>query len=164
MLGLTLSAVTAHAQLIRENELPIEGRGVSDLATGLVLDSTVTVLGREFFSAFADAWRELDGQQRYSVTVHETPTARLGSTIRVQSRGRVLYQSLLRPNRQEARQIAQVVAGDTGKTRCSSLTCKPRPKSRCPSNPSMGEMGPYKDCHSVSRSIAFFNFVNESKS
>lgn len=102
----------AGAQLIRENEQPIERRGVADLAGGLLLDATVTVLGHEFFAAFADAWREMDNLQRYSVTVHEVPTARFGSTIRVQARGRLVYQTLLRPNRQAARELAHVVAGD----------------------------------------------------
>jgi curli production assembly/transport component CsgE len=102
----------AHGQLSRENEQPIERRGLADLVGGLVLDATVTVLGHEFFSAYADAWRELDSQQRYSVTIHEAPTARFGSTIRIQARGRTIYQSLLRPNRQAARELAQTVAAD----------------------------------------------------
>lgn len=101
-----------HAQLTRENERPIERRGLSDLAGGLVLNSTVTVLGHEFFSAYADAWRELDSAQRYSVTIYEVPTARFGSTIRIQAKGRTVYQAMLRPNRQAAREVAQSVAGD----------------------------------------------------
>jgi curli production assembly/transport component CsgE len=109
---LLVAAAATQAQLIRENQVPIEGRGTSDLSAGLVLDSTVTVLGREFFSAFADAWRELDVQQRYGVTIFETPTARFGSTIRIHSRGRQIWQSLLRPSRQEARELAPTVAGD----------------------------------------------------
>jgi curli production assembly/transport component CsgE len=103
---------SASAQLSRENEQPIERRGLADLAGGLVLDATVTVLGREFFSAYADAWRDLDSGQRYSVTIHEVPTARFGSTIRVQSRGSVVYQALLRPSRQAARELAPRVAAD----------------------------------------------------
>lgn len=106
----------AQAQLTRENALPIEGRGLSMLLGGLVLDSTVTVLGYEFFSAFAVAWRELDAQQRYSVTISEVPNARFGSTIRVLARGTTLYQSLIRPNRLAARETAQAVAGDIFQT------------------------------------------------
>lgn len=106
------SVLAAHGQLVRENELPIERSGVVDLAGGLVLDSTVTVLGHEFFSAFADAWRDLDSLQRYSVTVQETPTARFGSTMRIQAQGRTVYQALLGPNRQAARDVAQNLAGD----------------------------------------------------
>jgi len=107
-----LAAGGARAQLSRENERPIERAGLANLAGGLVLDETVTVLGHEFFSAFADAWRELDGDQRYSVTISEVPTARFGSTMRVQAQGRLVYQSLLRPNRQAARETAMAVAGD----------------------------------------------------
>jgi hypothetical protein len=102
----------AHAQLTRENERPIESRGLATLHGGLVLDATVTVLGYEFFSAFAVAWRELDAQQRYSVTISEVPNARFGSTMRVHSRGKTLYASLVRPNRLAARETAQAVAGD----------------------------------------------------
>lgn len=110
--AMVLAACTAHAQLTRENERPIEGRGLANLVGGLLLDQTVTVLGHEFFSAYADAWRELDADQRYSVTVYEIPTARFGSTIRVQAQGRVVYQSLLKPNRDAARDTALAVAGD----------------------------------------------------
>jgi len=107
-----VAVLCAHGQLVRENEQPIERLGPVDLAGGLVLDATVTVLGHEFFTAFADAWRDLDGLQRYSVTVHEMPTARFGSTIRIQSQGRTVYQALLGPNRQAAREFAQNLAGD----------------------------------------------------
>ena len=112
--GLALAAclLPCAAQLSRENEQPIERRGLADLTGGLVLDSTVTVLGYEFFSAYADAWREIDVGLRYSVTIYEVPTARFGSTMRVESKGRVVYQSLLRPNRQQARETAQAVAAD----------------------------------------------------
>ncbi|HVE52665.1 MAG TPA: CsgE family curli-type amyloid fiber assembly protein [Ramlibacter sp.] len=106
------ACLPAQAQVTRENLAPIEGRGLATLVGGLVLDSTVTVLGYEFFSAFAVAWRELDAQQRYSVTISETPTARFGSTIRVHSRGKTLWQNLVRPNRLAARETAQAVAGD----------------------------------------------------
>jgi curli production assembly/transport component CsgE len=114
MMSLLIAATvgSARAQLSRENDQPIERPGLANLAGGLVLDATVTVLGREFFSAYADAWRELDREQRYSVTIHEAPTARFGSTIRVQARGRTAYQTLLRPNRLAARELAQTVAGD----------------------------------------------------
>lgn len=110
--ALCAAAVPCAAQLARENEQPIERLGVTDLASGLVLDQTVTVLGHEFFSAYADAWRELDGLQRYSVTIQEVPTARFGSTVKVLAKGRIVYQALLRPNRQAARELAPNVAGD----------------------------------------------------
>jgi curli production assembly/transport component CsgE len=111
-----LAMCSAHAQLTRENERPIEARGLANLVGGLLLDQTVTVLGHEFFSAYADAWRELDADQRYSVTIDEIPTARFGSTMRVQAQGRVVYQSLLKPNREAARETALAVAGDVFQT------------------------------------------------
>ena len=112
LVAVLLAACTAHAQLTRENERPIESPGLANLLGGLLLDETVTVLGHEFFSAYADAWRELDGDQRYSVTIFEIPTARFGSTIRVQAQGRIVYQALLKPNRDAARDTAFAVAGD----------------------------------------------------
>lgn len=112
LLACLFAAAAAQAQLARENARPIERPGLANLAGGLVLDATVTVLGHEFFGAFADAWRELDGDQRYNVTIHEVPTARFGSTIRVNAQGSTVYQSLLRPNRQAARELAMAVAGD----------------------------------------------------
>lgn len=107
-----LGAGQSHAQLVRENAYPIERNGLADLSSGMLLDATVTVLGHEFFAAFASAWREMDVYQRYSVSVIEAPNARFGTTIRVQARGRTVYQGLLRPNRQLARETAMALAGD----------------------------------------------------
>ena len=105
-----LLAGTASAQ--RENDQPIESRGLADLNRGLLIDGTVTVLGHEFFNAFAAAWREIDSRQRYSLSVFEYPTARFGSRIVLQYRQQVIFNSLLRPNRQAARELAPVLAGD----------------------------------------------------
>lgn len=63
-------------------------------------------------ASISEAWRELDSGQRYSITIQEVPTARFGSTIRVQVGGRTVHRSLLRPNRQAARELAHTLAGD----------------------------------------------------
>lgn len=111
LLLLALVAAPA-AQAQRENDQPIESRGLANLNSGLLIDGTVTVLGHEFFNAFAAAWREIDNRQRYSISVFEYPTARFGSRIVLQYRQQVIFNSLLRPNRQAARELAPVVAGD----------------------------------------------------
>lgn len=116
LLLLLLLARPASAQLVRENAAPIENRGAADLSQGLLIDNTVTVLGREFFEGFATTWRELDTLQRHSLSIHESPTARLGSSVRVQHKTMTIYQTLLRPNRQAARDLSQQAATELFRT------------------------------------------------
>lgn len=66
---------------------------------GLVVGQTVTQNGRAFYDSFATAWAEKDESGRFTVTVIERPTARLGSQMFVDYGNRRIVQVFLPPNR-----------------------------------------------------------------
>jgi curli production assembly/transport component CsgE len=66
---------------------------------GLVVGQTVTQNGRAFYESFATAWAEKDEAGRFTVSVIERPTARLGSQIFVDYGNRRMVQLFLPPNR-----------------------------------------------------------------
>ncbi|CAG8868755.1 hypothetical protein PS627_03138 [Pseudomonas fluorescens] len=66
---------------------------------GLVMGQTVTLQGRAFYDSFSAAWNELDESGRFTVSVIERPTARLGSQVFVDYGNRRLLQLFLPPNR-----------------------------------------------------------------
>lgn len=66
---------------------------------GLVVGQTVTQNGRAFYDSFATAWSEKDEAGRFTVSVVERPTARLGSQIFVSYGNRRMLQVALPPNR-----------------------------------------------------------------
>lgn len=66
---------------------------------GLVVGQTVTQNGRAFYDSFAAAWNEKDESGRFSISVVERPTARLGSQIFINYGNRRMTQLQLPPNR-----------------------------------------------------------------
>lgn len=68
---------------------------------GLVVGQTVTMNGRAFYDSFASAWNEKDEAGRFSVSVIERPTARLGSQIYINYGNRRVMQMLLPTNRSQ---------------------------------------------------------------
>src|SRR5690606_40284954 len=83
---------------------------LDDPLGGIVVNRTVTVLGNDFYQYFARAWREKDGDNRYSISVHERPSARWGSEIWVQYRQQRVFHMFLSPARQAAKEIRQQAA------------------------------------------------------
>jgi len=77
---------------------------------GMVINRTVTVLGNDFYQYFSTAWRELDANHLYTVSVYERPTARFGSEIWIQFRQTRVFHIFLAPARQAARPIGERAA------------------------------------------------------
>lgn len=78
---------------------------------GLVVGQTVTQNGRAFYNSFATAWSEKDEDGRFTVTVTERPTARLGSQMFVDYGNRRIVQLFLPPNRSLIPALASDAAG-----------------------------------------------------
>jgi curli production assembly/transport component CsgE len=78
-----------------------------DPLSGIVINRTVTVLGNDFYQYFATAWREKDGDNRFSIAVYERPSARFGSEIWVTFRQDRVFHTFLSPARQAARKVSQ---------------------------------------------------------
>lgn len=110
----TLALVAAYAATatLDEDLLKIkpESSVLDDPLSGIVVNRTVTVLGNDFYQYFARAWREQDGDQRYSLSVHERPSARWGSEIWVQYRRERVFHLFLSPARQQAKEISEQAA------------------------------------------------------
>ena len=83
---------------------------LDDPLGGIVVNRTVTVLGNDFYRYFARAWREKDGDHRYSISVYERPSARWGSEIWVQYRQERVFHMFLSPARQAAEEIGEQAA------------------------------------------------------
>ena len=52
-----------------------------DPLAGVVVNRTITVLGRDFYQAFTTQWRQKDVSNQYTITIFERPSARFGSEI-----------------------------------------------------------------------------------
>ena len=78
-----------------------------DPLTGIVINRTVTVLGNDFYQYFATAWREKDGDNKFSIAVYERPSARFGSEIWITFRQDRVFHTFLSPARQAARAVSQ---------------------------------------------------------
>ena len=81
---------------------------------GLIVDNTVTFIGRDFYDAFALAWLDQRVGDIDNLSINERPTARSGSRVWVESNGRSLFQVFLSPVRANiettARKAARSVA------------------------------------------------------
>ncbi len=85
-------------------------RLLEDPLTGIVINRTVTVLGKDFYHYFVTAWRQKDGDNRYSLTVYERPSARWGSEIWIEYQRNQMFRIFLSPARQAARKVSEEAA------------------------------------------------------
>ncbi|MDB5939384.1 MAG: hypothetical protein JWP77_1748 [Polaromonas sp.] len=76
---------------------------VHDLHAGAVVNQTITLIGQDFYQNFVAAWREKPLSERYVISVHERPSARLGSQVWVEYANRRVFQVFLPPARARAR-------------------------------------------------------------
>lgn len=74
-------------------------RSLNQEVGGLVVGQTMTLAGRTFYDSFASAWNDKDIDGRFSISITERPTARLGSQVFVEYGNRRLLQMFLPPNR-----------------------------------------------------------------
>lgn len=78
-----------------------------DPLAGVVVNRTVTVLGKDFYQAFSTRWRQNPEAARYSISIHERPSARFGSEIWVQYRQQRVFHTFLPPARAATRPISE---------------------------------------------------------
>ncbi|HXF65960.1 MAG TPA: CsgE family curli-type amyloid fiber assembly protein [Burkholderiales bacterium] len=95
----------------------LEERGVPalELATGFVVDRTITHIGAEFVRHFAETWRAQPAAAGADVTIVERPSARWGSIVYVEHNSRPIARVFLYAGRSAtvrplAAQAAQYVA------------------------------------------------------
>lgn len=82
-------------------------RILEDPLGGIVVNRTVTVQGQDFYRFFSAWWREIDKDGRYTISIHERPSARWGSEVWVQYRRERVFHMFLPPARSRTREISK---------------------------------------------------------
>lgn len=80
---------------------------LEDPLGGVIVNRTVTVQGHDFYRYFAQSWREVDEDNKYSISIHERPSARWGSEIWVQYRRDRVFHAFLPPARSRTKEISK---------------------------------------------------------
>ncbi len=83
-------------------------RMFSDPMSGMVVNRTVTVLGKDFYQYFSALWRQRPDSNRFSISIYERPSARFGSEIWVLYRQQRVFHTFLPPARAATRSISKV--------------------------------------------------------
>lgn len=81
-----------------------------DGVTGLIVDNTITFMGRQFYNDFATAWLDQGIADGDNVSVHEQPTAVSGSRIWVEYNNQILFQAFVSPVRSDIDATAKKAA------------------------------------------------------
>lgn len=78
-----------------------------DTDSGIVANQAVTVAGQDFYQYFSSAWREKEGSEKYTISVHERPSARWGSEVWIEYAQRRVFRTILPPARAAIKPIAE---------------------------------------------------------
>ena len=81
-----------------------------DEAWGIVTSQAVTVAGHEFSRYFIARWSDKPGSGRYTIAIHERPSARWGSQVWVEFGQRRVYQAQLPPARAQLQALGESAA------------------------------------------------------
>lgn len=86
----------------------------SEPLRGVLVNQTMTVAGQEFFRSFAAGWRDLPVSQRYTVSIHERPSARQGTRIWVAFERETMFQAFLPPGRDQVLALSEQAVAMVG--------------------------------------------------
>lgn len=75
--------------------------------SGVVVNRTVTVLGKEFYRYFSNVWRLSPQSNRYSISIHERPSARFGSEVWILYRQQRIFHTFLPPARPATKDLSE---------------------------------------------------------
>ena len=84
-----------------------------DTDSGVVLNQAITVAGQDFYQSFVNAWRDKENGERYTLVIHERPSARWGSEIWIEFAQRRIYRIYLPPTRAAIKPISEEAADIT---------------------------------------------------
>jgi curli production assembly/transport component CsgE len=73
----------------------------ADPYSGVVVNNTITFIGHEFYQTFVASWRDEPGVDRFTVAIHERPSARWGSLVFIEYENRELFRAFLSPGRRD---------------------------------------------------------------
>lgn len=106
LVAITLAAVVSTGHATTEEA----GVPPQELYAGMVLDQTVTVVGHEFYQCFSALWHDKEKSERYAISVHERPSARLGSQLWIEFAQRRVFQTVLQATRANVKEISSEAA------------------------------------------------------
>ncbi|QFI38196.1 curli production assembly protein CsgE [Moritella marina ATCC 15381] len=102
--------ISANVQAI-DDKTPLEESQSNDDSLveiqGLLIDRTLTRLGKDFYFTFAMKMNSEYGDLEVNLTISEVPTALSGSIITIHHFNRVIYKTALSPGRYQAEQRAE---------------------------------------------------------
>ncbi|MDJ0808056.1 MAG: curli production assembly/transport protein CsgE [Gammaproteobacteria bacterium] len=87
-------------------EAALEDEGIR----GVIIDNTMTIIGRRFYDAFSIAWPDYGVGKDENFSIHEQPTARSGSRIWIEHNRQKLYQVFLSPVQANTRDTVRKAA------------------------------------------------------
>lgn len=93
-----------------ENDIPLENDDPGDIISGLVVDRTVTRIGKDFYDYFVSFWRTNYPQSSDTFAIYELPSARFGSQIWIDYRGRQYAKQFIGPIGANNRGLPEAVA------------------------------------------------------
>lgn len=80
---------------------------------GLVVDETITKVGRDFYDLFFARWQRPRDAYNYTIVVQEQPLPNLGTLVKVLVNDEVAYQSRLQPRYELIEEAARQAAAYT---------------------------------------------------
>jgi curli production assembly/transport component CsgE len=87
-----------------------EPRFLQEIYAGVVTNQTVTFTGQGFYREFVKHWSDKERADRYSIAIHERPSARWGSLIWIEYANRKIFQIFVSPGRADIKSISEQAA------------------------------------------------------
>jgi curli production assembly/transport component CsgE len=107
---LCFAAAVASSQPILNGDADRQGDDTGILPepyAGVVMNQTITVVGQDFYQNFMTAWRDKELSERYSLSIHERPSARSGSQVWIEFAQRRVFQANLPPSRSAVKAMSE---------------------------------------------------------
>jgi len=92
-----LTAQTDSVRTIKSDEIEV---------SGLVIDETITKLGKDFYDLVYSKWESIAPPSNLSVFISEKPMPSLGSQISIKVDDNLIFQQVIRPNEETLNELS----------------------------------------------------------
>jgi curli production assembly/transport component CsgE len=80
---------------------------LQEIYAGVITNQTVSFVGQRFYREFVTQWSDKPGTDRYSLGIHERPSARWGSLIWIEYSNRKVFQTFVFPGRADIKAVGE---------------------------------------------------------
>jgi len=116
---LTVFGLRAQNADLRDTLIQVEGEQINTLAfdpldleiQGLIIDETMTKVGRDFYEVFFSNWENPSSIQDFSILIKERPMPGIGTQIRVFIDEHEILSQFVRPNHEQIEMLATYTVG-----------------------------------------------------